>query len=157
MSWLFDTARVGSRAGGEAGFRNLDFRVGGTGLASLWPSTPSLGVRVVPGRALWTFESRWGALVGSWGRDTLRLAAEGRRRPRPYPNLPVSFAPLFGREGCWDRRKGVDSARPSFAFYFLGDGWPSRSRAVDAPALQDEPAWEGVSRPGCLRARLALA
>ena len=25
----------------------------------------------------------------------------------------------------------------------LGDGWPSRVRAVDAPALQDVPAWEG--------------
>jgi hypothetical protein len=52
----------------------------------------------------------------------------------------------FGRSGCWDRREtGVDSARalarcPRMP---LGDGWPSRVRAVDAPALQDVPAWEG--------------
>ena len=26
----------------------------------------------------------------------------------------------------------------------LGDGWPSRDRAVDAPALQDVPAWDGI-------------
>ena len=25
----------------------------------------------------------------------------------------------------------------------LGDGWPSLDRAVDAPALQDVPAWDG--------------
>ena len=32
----------------------------------------------------------------------------------------------------------------------LGDGWPSRVRAVDAPALQDVPAWEGKLWPGSL-------
>jgi hypothetical protein len=42
--------------------------------------------------------------------------------------------------GCWDRREtGVDSAllplslRPA-QLNPLGDGWPSRVRAVDAPA-----------------------
>lgn len=41
----------------------------------------------------------------------------------------------------------VDSAR-AFASgargCCLGDGWPSRDRAVDAPALQDVPAWDGI-------------
>jgi len=26
----------------------------------------------------------------------------------------------------------------------LGDGWSSLDRAVDAPALQDVPAWDGI-------------
>jgi hypothetical protein len=30
----------------------------------------------------------------------------------------------------------------------LGDGWPSQVRAVDAPATQDVPAWEGKMWPG---------
>jgi hypothetical protein len=42
----------------------------------------------------------------------------------------------------------VDSARvvplQVPALCCLGDGWPFRDRAVDAPAVQDVPAWDGV-------------
>ena len=51
-----------------------------------------------------------------------------------------------GLEGCWDRQvTGVDSAPKATARHLCGwgDGWPSRVRAVDAPALQDVPAREG--------------
>ena len=41
----------------------------------------------------------------------------------------------------------VDSARvapfPVPAGDAWGDGWPSRDRAVDGPAVQDAPAWDG--------------
>jgi hypothetical protein len=51
--------------------------------------------------------------------------------------------------GCWDRwETGVDSAPLPLSLRPVGinplvDGWPSRVRAVDAPAWQDVPAWEG--------------
>jgi hypothetical protein len=53
-----------------------------------------------------------------------------------------------GLTGCWDRREtGVDSAWacPRCPQLDLGEGWPSRDRAVDAPAWQDVPAWEGIA------------
>jgi hypothetical protein len=49
--------------------------------------------------------------------------------------------------GCWDRREDrrrlCPEAFPDTCGTTLGDGWPSQVRAVDAPALQDVPAWEG--------------
>lgn len=51
------------------------------------------------------------------------------------------------RVGCWDRwETGVDSAsaRNLCPLMPLGDGWPSLDRAVDEPALQDVPAWDGI-------------
>ena len=49
---------------------------------------------------------------------------------------------------CWDRREtDVDSARVRWlrSWLPLGDGWPSRDLAVDAPAWQDGPARDGIA------------
>ena len=54
---------------------------------------------------------------------------------------------------------GVDSALPRLPrapATPLGDGWPSHVRAVDAPALQDVPAWEGNLWPGSILLSLKL-
>ena len=52
--------------------------------------------------------------------------------------------------GCWDRRDDRRRLRLGVCFRCLlepllgRDGWPSRDRAVDAPALQDVPSWDGI-------------
>src|ERR1700749_347464 len=66
------------------------------------------------------------------------------------PNVGVCLGARKGKcLGCWDRRDDRRRLRPwcsllAPADAAWGDGWPSRGRAVDAPALQDVPAWDGI-------------
>jgi len=113
-------------------------------LVGLAAPVPAVAERVAVRRVV-TFDS---AKAWDGSRPRLLPRVQGRRECR---------GPLSGRTGapnrcpqkcptgCWDRREtGVDSALRAMACAcgFLGDGWPSQVRAVDAPASQDVPAWE---------------
>ena len=112
----------GERAGGRSA-ANVRVTVDGTGV----PLTPRKRGTGAP----LTLPRRAGPPTA------LKAALLPRGTDARSPNVGVAWVP--------GRFSEPSTTVPGDALLCcLGDGWPSRDRAVDAPALQDVPAWDGI-------------